>query len=135
MRTFTQPQTTATPGHREALLKMKSEVMANLGVKFNTIASMPRVNEEDQAQQSHEESVQLRLNSLDYNKLRQVDAALDRLDDGEYGVCMACEEQIPARRLQIIPWAKYCVACQERIGNGDLPEEDPASLFAHFATR
>ena len=120
--------------YRTALLKIKSEAMANLGVKFDTIASMGRVNEEDQAQLSQDEFLQLRLNSIDYNKLRQVDAALVRLKDSEYGVCLACEESIPARRLQVIPWAKYCVKCQDRIGNGDVSDEDPAKLFAHFST-
>ena len=135
MKSSTQPQAATTPDHREVLLKMKSEVMANLGLKFATIASLGRVSDEDQAQQSHEESLQLRLNSLDYNKLRELDAAIERHSDGGYGVCLACEEQIPARRLQVIPWTKYCVQCQDRIGNGEQQDEDRASLFENFAFR
>lgn len=133
MKTSTKPKAVAAPDYRAALLRTKSEVMANLGVKFDTVASMGRVNEEDQAQFSHDEFLQLRLNSLDFDKLRQVDAALGRLGEGDYGVCLACEERMPDRRLQAIPWAKYCVGCQERIGNGVSHDEDPASLFAHFA--
>ena len=134
MKASTKPKAEAVPDYRAALLNMKSEVMENLGVKFDNIASVGRVNEEDQAQLSHDEFLQLRLNSLDYDKLRQVDAALDRIADGEYGICLACEEKIAPRRLQVLPYAKYCVGCQERIGNGDQYEEDPASIFAHFAT-
>ena len=133
MKTSTKSHAAAGPDYTAALLQLKSEVMASLGVKFETIASMGRVNEEDQAQLSHDEFLQLRLNSLDYNKLRQVDEALARLKDGAYGVCLACEEKISARRLQAISWARYCVECQERIGNSDQPDEDPAALFAHFA--
>ena len=133
MKTSTKTRAVAVPDYRAALLKMKSEATANLGVKFDTIASLGRVNEEDQAQLSHDEFLKLRLNSLDYDKLRQVDAALERLDDGEYGICLGCEEKIPARRLQVIPWARYCVGCQEQIGNGDQADEDPSRLFAHFA--
>ena len=135
MKISTKPLTEPFPDYLAALLKMKSEVMSNLGIKFDTIASMGRVNEEDQAQLSHDEFLQLRLNSLEYNKLRQLNEALARLNDGEYGVCPACEGPIPARRLEIIPWARYCVHCQEQIGNADVHEEAATSIFAHFASR
>ena len=134
MKAFSKPRAVAAPDFRAALLKMKSEAMANPGIKFDTIASMGRVNEEDQAQLSHDEFLKLKLNALDYHKLRQVDEALERLNGGEYGICLECEEQIAPRRLQAIPWASYCVRCQERIGNGDRHDEDAVSLFAHFAS-
>ena len=68
---------------------------AGLGGKFDTLAKMGRVAEDDQAQISHEEFVSLRLNSLDYAQLRLVEEALDRLAAGDYGICLACEEPIP----------------------------------------
>jgi RNA polymerase-binding transcription factor len=42
---------------------------------------------------------------------------------GEYGICLSCGEAIPAKRLQAVPWAKYCVKCQEKIGDGFLERE------------
>jgi DnaK suppressor protein len=134
MRKSTQA-TSAKPDYRAALLAMKSEVMSNLGIKVDAIASCARVNEEDQAQLSHDEFLQLRLNSLDYEKLRLVDAALARLYDGEYGVCAGCEEPIPGRRLEVIPWAEYCVSCQETAGQRETQEEAPAARYAHFANQ
>jgi len=56
------------------------------------------------------------LNSMDYTQLRLVDEALDRLNSGDYGVCLACEEPIPAKRLRALPWARFCVPCQETAG-------------------
>ena len=47
--------------------------------------------------------------------LRQVQAALQRYDHGEYGICMECEEQINEKRLRALPWASHCVQCQEKI--------------------
>jgi len=41
---------------------------------------------------------------------------LDRINAGDYGVCLGCEEQIPAKRLQALPWARYCVNCQQTLG-------------------
>lgn len=46
-------------------------------------------------------------------RLEEVRAARQRLRDGSYGVCEACEEQIPPKRLEAVPWATYCVTCQE----------------------
>ena len=100
---------------RQILLSHREKAMAGLGMKFDTMARMGRVAEEDQAQLSHDEFVSLRLNSLDYKQLRLIDEALDRLNAGEYGVCLSCEEPIAPKRLRALPWARFCVRCQERI--------------------
>jgi len=102
--------------YREMLLAKREEVLSGLGIKFDTLARMGRVAEEDQAQITHDEFVSLRINSLDYGQLRMIEEALDRLNSGDYGVCLACEEAIPAKRLNAIPWARYCVSCQESLG-------------------
>ena len=107
---------TASPAYREKLLEKRADVLSTLGTKFDTLARMGRVAEEDQAQITHDEFVSLRLNSLDYTQLRLVNEALDRLDSGDYGICLSCEEPIPAKRLRAVPWARYCVPCQEMIG-------------------
>lgn len=44
--------------------------------------------------------------------LKEIDAALERLDDGSYGACGRCGTPIPSERLEIMPHARYCVACQ-----------------------
>ena len=105
---------------QKMLLEKRAKVLAGLGVKFDTMASMGRVAEEDQAQISHDEFISLHLNSLDYVQLRLVEEALDRVRSGDYGICLACEQPIPAKRLHALPWARYCVPCQEQIGmNGE----------------
>jgi len=44
---------------------------------------------------------------------RDVRAALARIEDGSYGTCLNCEEEIVTRRLHALPWAPLCVDCQE----------------------
>ena len=73
-------------------------------------------DEGDLSQQSHEEWIFLNRNTLDLKLLREVQAALRRVQQGTYGVCAACDEPISAKRLEAVPWAKFCVQCQERIG-------------------
>src|SRR5437016_14105439 len=72
-------------------------------------------DEGDLSQQHHEEWIFLNRNSIDMKLLREISVALHRIDTGHYGVCMECEEPISSKRLDAVPWAKYCVACQERI--------------------
>jgi DnaK suppressor protein len=51
----------------------------------------------------------------DYATRRAIKAALLRIDNGEYGECDRCGEPIEPRRLQALPWAANCVACQQEI--------------------
>jgi RNA polymerase-binding transcription factor len=106
--------------YRQILLDKRASALAGLGAKANQLASTGRICEEDQAQYSLEEAVSITLNAFEYMQLRLIQEALDRLQGGEYGVCLSCEEPIPAKRLQAVPWAKYCVKCQERIAD-DAP--------------
>jgi len=81
-------------------------------------------DEGDLSQQSHEEWIFLNRNTLDIALLRQVQDALRRIEAGSYGICHECEEPISPKRLAAVPWAKYCVSCQERIASGALEEHD-----------
>ena len=70
----------------------------------------------DLSQQSHEEWLFLNRNSLEKSLLREVEEALLRVREGVYGICQECEEPISPKRLQALPWAKFCVRCQEMLG-------------------
>src|SRR5690349_10395784 len=84
-------------------------------------------DEGDLSQQSHEEWIFLNRNTLEMKLLREVEAALRRIEQGTYGVCHECEEPISTKRLDAVPWAKYCVVCQEeiaaRVARGEYTEE------------
>jgi DnaK suppressor protein len=103
-------------GHRTSLVAKRASVLSGLGTKVDTQARLGRIADDDQAQISHDEFVSSRMNGLDYRQLRLVEEALDRLDAGDYGICLACDEPIPEKRLRALPWARYCVACQENAG-------------------
>jgi len=45
--------------------------------------------------------------------LMQINRALERIEDGEFGMCLECEEPISSKRLAAVPWAAYCLRCQE----------------------
>ena len=108
--------------YRRILIERRQSVLVSLGAKAGALIHGDRVSEEDQAQHSLTEAISLRLNGFDYLQLRQIQEALDRLALGEFGMCLSCEQPIAPKRLQALPWAKYCVKCQERIA--DHPEAD-----------
>lgn len=51
-----------------------------------------------------------------YETVKEIDQALERIDDGSYGRCARCREPIPAGRLEVLPWADLCVPCSGRPG-------------------
>jgi len=67
----------------------------------------------DEVQQAAERELAIRNLDRESGLLRQVKGALARLEDGSYGICMHCEEEISPRRLAAVPWAQYCIQCQE----------------------
>ncbi len=64
----------------------------------------------------HDEYVSIKLSDLEHDQLRRIEAALERLDSGQYGSCIECGGTISARRLEAIPWATRCVQCEDDLG-------------------
>ena len=102
------------------LLEEKArELMENMGTTTTSVvARREEPNDSgDMAEQSHEECLFLNRNAATAQQLRQIKEALQRLNEGTYGVCAECEKPISPKRLQAVPWAKYCVQCQEQRGS------------------
>jgi DnaK suppressor protein len=49
----------------------------------------------------------------DFSQLRDARAALHRIDQGSFGICQECDENIHPKRLSAVPWATFCIRCQE----------------------
>ena len=53
----------------------------------------------------------------EFNQLRNTRAALRRIEEGSFGICQECDQDIHPKRLAAVPWATYCIRCQEAIDN------------------
>ena len=107
--------------YRKILEKKAAEVQHSMSAQkaAQVLAREEHPHDEgDLSQQSHEEWIFLNRNTLDIKLLREVQDALRRIEQGAYGVCNECEEPISAKRLDAVPWAKFCVSCQERMAAG-----------------
>jgi DnaK suppressor protein len=71
----------------------------------------------DWCQKSHDEWLFLNQNRLEMALLRDIEAALRRIEEGGYGRCQECAEPISIRRLSVLPWARFCASCQERFSD------------------
>jgi DnaK suppressor protein len=67
----------------------------------------------DRIQQAGDREYAMRNLERNSNRLREVRAALRRIDAGTFGICAGCEETINPKRLAALPWASLCIACQE----------------------
>ena len=67
------------------------------------------------------------------NRLREVQAALRRMDAGTFGICAGCEENINLKRLAAVPWTSFCIVCQDladRDQDTSQSETDPSLVLA-----
>lgn len=77
----------------------------------------------DLAVRNYSKNVMLAVSENESRQLALIDEALLRIDDEEYGACQNCEKDINPKRLAAIPWARYCLACQQLLEQGLLEED------------
>jgi DnaK suppressor protein len=67
----------------------------------------------DEVQHATERELAIRNLDRETILLRNVRSALRRIDEGSFGICMHCDEEISIKRMNAVPWAPYCIQCQE----------------------
>lgn len=69
----------------------------------------------DEAHESLMSKLQVSIEEAELNEIKQIDDALERVERGEYGICVQCSEPISSKRLEIYPYAPRCISCQESL--------------------
>lgn len=121
--------------YKKVLEKKADEVRRSMSAQkaAQVVARLDVPSDEgDLSQQHHEEWIFLNRNTIDMKLLREIADALHRIETDSYGICLECEEPISQKRLDAVPWARYCVTCQEalaaRVARGeDVDEYQEAS--------
>jgi len=102
---------------RELLLSQKREILETLiatNADFRAIVEeMDPKDFADVASDDIDRKMIEALGTQDIKRLRAIDAALSRINQGRYGFCMKCNKKIPSERLEAIPYAVLCVECQK----------------------
>lgn len=101
------------------LLKMKEETLQEISKSLKSGSDMPNTEPSgdiyDQASSERDRELELLLGDREREKLHNIDEALLKIKEGEYGICEECEEDIPLGRLKVMPFARYCVKCKADI--------------------
>lgn len=103
----------------EALEKKAAEVLGRMesGLGSRDYTSGRPSDDADWAEQAHQEWVISSREHLDHVLLFQIKDALNRAEHGDFGECQSCGEAISMKRLKAVPWTRYCVECQDRVGD------------------
>lgn len=99
---------------RRLLEAKKKELLAGTSDREEILIENA-AEEFDRLQQQLNREVAIRNLDRGSKLLKEVRAALKRVEEGTFGTCLRCEEDIPEKRLKALTWAAYCVPCQEAI--------------------
>lgn len=72
-------------------------------------------DEGDRASSSHEKEILFRRSTQARTSIKAIEAALVRMEEGTFGLCVDCGLEIGKKRLEALPWTRYCITCQELI--------------------
>ncbi|MBI3895218.1 MAG: TraR/DksA family transcriptional regulator [Acidobacteria bacterium] len=109
--------------YKKRLLERRSELLETVS---KTEQDGRQADEEaardlaDKASSSYTKEFLFKKSNDDRFILQLIQEALDRLDEGNYGTCVACGGEIQQKRLDAVPWARHCIECQEKQEQGIL---------------
>lgn len=109
--------------YKKILLKRKLEIMDVLSEVYNETKEVGdsgiAMDMADKAESSYTKEFLLSLSNAEREQLLLIDEALERIEKCTYGICQMCEVAIGKKRLDAVPWAPYCIDCQQKA------EEEP----------
>ncbi|MCM2265516.1 MAG: TraR/DksA family transcriptional regulator [Desulfuromonadales bacterium] len=103
---------------KELLLRMRAELFREVSESYATCRELgqdgvPDIG--DMSANAYSRDVLFNLSETQRQQIRDIDAALERIAKGEYGVCMKCGETIAPRRMEVRPFSRYCIDCKTDI--------------------
>lgn len=103
---------------KKHLLEMRDEVLAESERIYAESQSLgkdgvPDIG--DMSSNSYHQEVLMNLSETQRSRVRDIDAALERVDMRVYGLCARCEEEISPRRMEVRPFSRYCIDCKTEV--------------------
>ncbi len=100
---------------------------SNQNVKKGEIGQMADIS--DDAARAYSRQLEGELGEQEWQKLKRVDLAIEKIDDGKYGICTQCVNVIPKARLKVVPYTEFCTQCLSEMENNpkatSLNDENP----------
>ena len=112
---------------KKNLLKMREELLKEISDSRKSVRD-PSDRDVgdfyDDAENEKGRQMTYLLGERERSKLNAIDTALERIEEGEYGICDECGEKINPKRLKIIPFTRFCVKCQSEMEKLGIQPED-----------
>jgi DnaK suppressor protein len=102
---------------RKRLETLRAEILKVISWSEASAGGGGAMDEIDQANELIEKEMGFLMSSNMISNLKEVEEALDRINKKEYGKCQHCGAEISAKRLEVLPFARFCVPCQETMEN------------------
>lgn len=117
--------------YQAILLAKRNEILGNVSIMQHEalqrdrsdLSNMP-IHMADAGTDNYEIENTIGLMDSERKLLMQIYEALERIEDGTYGICAGDGHAIPKQRLEAIPWAKFCVGCASLLEKGAMKKED-----------
>ena len=106
-----------------AALKAKQTALEGVLGRRDAIAVERNADPAEEAQTALSRELAIRALEQESCLLLAIKVALRRMDEGTYGTCCGCDEEISEKRLAAVPWAIYCLDCQESADSATRSEE------------
>jgi DnaK suppressor protein len=102
--------------YKENLIRAKGQILNGGIIKSSeglSIATEDLPDEADLANNVINQEISFNMRSREFNKLRRIEEALQRIEMGSFGKCEECDEEIKSKRLENQPWATLCITHAE----------------------
>ena len=109
-------RTTILKKYKKILLSKRDEISASPDRSTVPDETQRTGDWVDHSSQENDLHVNLALKQTDTKLLRAIDEALQRVDQGTFGICMDCDEPIAEARLDAVPWTRVCIDCKAKQG-------------------
>jgi DnaK suppressor protein len=108
------------------MLLAKNHELRSRQIRSEDIAIAKNAESLDDIQQSADRVLAFDSLARNWQMSSLISEALERIENHTYGLCGECDEQISEKRLVALPWAKYCIRCQEGADSSNLRWKDAA---------
>jgi len=101
--------------YKERLLKARAEMLREIEIEKEYFIYNDQGDLVDLADGAIQNEILNKLSDMDLDKVKQIEVALEKIENGSYGVCEGTGKTIPEARLNAIPWTRYTVEHQQEI--------------------
>ncbi len=106
----------------EKLIQERENLLSKLSANDLSVDDAETPDPVDLAVRNYSKNVMLAVSENESKQLLLINEALERIEDDEYGLCQNCESEINPKRLNAVPWARYCLDCQQLLEQGLLDD-------------